>query len=370
MTEIPQIVRQRLIAGASPEIHPDPDLLAAFAEKRLTGSERQPITEHLSACADCREVVFLSIPPTDSAEAHGVEHSRWITWPVLRWAAAAACVVVVGAAVTLHFQGKGSIDTHSAERRVLAVDQTNSPAKVTADAGRASKNAVSSQLAPEALRAPAAPAQQGAVEQFSKVSPALPKTTATSEFVYSRTGNATPPARGDAVTSRDKDVVLAQAEPALGKAKEAEQKSAPAARARMEAAAGASAGELDQLEDKKAPAENVVVVPRWTLSAEGALQRSLDGGSTWENIAVATKTKFQALAAFGVEIWVGGAAGALYHSRDAGIQWMQVKPVDDGNALTADIIGVEFVDPKHGKLTTTGDQTWLTADGGQTWTRQ
>ena len=34
----------------------------------------------------------------------GPGSSRWLSWPVLRWGALAACVVVVGAAVTLHYE--------------------------------------------------------------------------------------------------------------------------------------------------------------------------------------------------------------------------------------------------------------------------
>ena len=46
---------------------------------------------------------------------------------------------------------------------------------------------------------------------------------------------------------------------------------------------------------------------------------------------------------------------------------MQVKPVADGKSLTADIIGVEFTDARHGKLTTAANETWTTTDGGQNW---
>jgi hypothetical protein len=94
------------------------------------------------------------------------------------------------------------------------------------------------------------------------------------------------------------------------------------------------------------------LIPRWTLSADGTLQRSLDSGTTWQTIAVSSQTIFRALAADGLNIWVGGAGGALFHSSDAGQHWTQVRPVADGQALEDDIIGVEFTDSLHGKLTT------------------
>ena len=107
--------------------------------------------------------------------------------------------------------------------------------------------------------------------------------------------------------------------------------------------------------------------PRWTLSADGALQRSFDSGKTWQTIPVASNVVFRALAANDSDIWVGGAAGALYHSSDAGQHWVQVKPVADGKPLTADIVTVEFSDAQHGKLTTSNHETWTTSDAGDTW---
>ncbi len=110
-------------------------------------------------------------------------------------------------------------------------------------------------------------------------------------------------------------------------------------------------------------------MPSWTLSADGALQRSLDSGRTWQTIPVASHVAFRALSANDSDIWVGGAAGALYHSSDSGQHWTQVKPLADGKPLTADIISVEFTDAQHGKLITGSRETWITGDGGAGWHR-
>jgi len=108
-------------------------------------------------------------------------------------------------------------------------------------------------------------------------------------------------------------------------------------------------------------------VPRWTLSSDGTLQRSFDAGKTWATIPVAGNSVFRALAAVGANIWVGGSGGSLYRSADAGEHWLKVSPASSGKVLTADIIGVEFTDANHGKLTTADEQIWTTADAGQTW---
>ncbi len=131
MTEVPKIVHDRLRAAlpgrAAPEqTHPDPDLLAAFAEQALSATERDGVLQHLALCGDCREVVALSLPAADrvppqtapqTADVDGVRtdvrtavsrvgapapHKLRFAWPNLRWAALAAGVVVAAAALLLY----------------------------------------------------------------------------------------------------------------------------------------------------------------------------------------------------------------------------------------------------------------------------
>jgi Photosynthesis system II assembly factor YCF48 len=110
--------------------------------------------------------------------------------------------------------------------------------------------------------------------------------------------------------------------------------------------------------------------PRWTLSATGALDRSLDGGKTWETVPLGSTTVFRALSALDSEIWVGGSGGALYHSSDDGQQWVQIKPAADGKSLTSDIDTIEFTDARHGKLATASGETWVTTDAGESWQKK
>jgi hypothetical protein len=112
------------------------------------------------------------------------------------------------------------------------------------------------------------------------------------------------------------------------------------------------------------------LVSRWTISADGQLQHSIDAGQTWQPVTVAEKASFRALSANGPDIWVGGAAGLLYHSRDSGFTWMQVKPTSGVTNLTADIAAIEFTDILHGKITTANGEVWITDDAGQTWRKQ
>ena len=48
MEQLPKIVQQRLSATDKAGVHPDPDLLTAFAERSLTERERVQVLQHLA----------------------------------------------------------------------------------------------------------------------------------------------------------------------------------------------------------------------------------------------------------------------------------------------------------------------------------
>jgi len=101
MEKLPNIVRERLKATAGGD-HPDADLLTAFAEQALPDQERSRILQHLSRCADCRDVLALAVPPVKTADPLDTARpAPWFQWKVLRWGAAVACVAIVGSAVLM-----------------------------------------------------------------------------------------------------------------------------------------------------------------------------------------------------------------------------------------------------------------------------
>ena len=313
MAEIPKIVSQRLQAMAELGDHPDPNLLTAFVERSLKSADRLSVLEHLSACSSCREVVSFSAMPEISTVSLAPSASGWLSWPALRWGAAVACVVVVGAAVTLH-------QKREPQQLAAAVAEGRSAA------ARISEPNTADQIASPDKAAAAGP--ENANRPVASASPV--------EMADARAGSPL----AAVVPGRAKDAL---AEP-----------------------------QSDQSE-KLGTTNNAAtasLAPRWTLSADGTLQRSLDTGATWQTIVVSSNTVFRALAANDLDIWVGGSAGALFHSSDAGEHWTQVRPVASGAVLEDDIVGVEFTDTLHGTLTSSAEETWITADAGQTWHKQ
>lgn len=422
MEQLPKIVTQRLQATkAGP--HPDPNLLTALVEKSLAERERAQILEHLADCADCRDAVALSLPESEMAHVAAASYAKsgWLNWRVLRWSAAAACVVVVGAAVSLHRQAHMA---PQAPRSASALPEkaAATPSSATLAAPEPAESVRDLYVLRDAeKKPPTSPAPIPAAQQparakgnLTAAAPALSKQLGAPEIAESREVAASsapartdnrppvPPASqmADAVSPSAKSAELDKKEarateqvevsaapsydqvapkpaPSLevtqattGKAKDASQKTkAPAAGVvggAITANAKRARSETAENELKSSYASNLVL-PRWTLASDGTLQRSLDAGKTWQPVSVPGHGTFRALAAVGAEIWVGGAKGALYHSADIGEHWVQVKPIADDKSLTADIIGVEFTDARHGKLTTAANETWTTTDGGQSW---
>src|ERR1700689_2598185 len=116
MQSVPKIVVKRLQSPAA-DSHPDADLLTAFSEQSLAGSERDHIVGHLASCGDCREIISLALPP--QVDLQPVAHSSgWFPWPLLRgsafrWAAVAASLVLIASIGALHYRRQQGSDLAS-----------------------------------------------------------------------------------------------------------------------------------------------------------------------------------------------------------------------------------------------------------------
>jgi hypothetical protein len=469
MEHLPKIAQQRLQATAGPGVHPDPDLLTAFAEKSLNERERDQVLQHLGECTDCRNILALVMPETELAPPASPQRSSWLAWPVLRWGALAACVVVVSTAITLHYEGQqGDVermvatkapasappDSPPAENQgsrrqseklaantdSTSIDSTNpdSRSQLQSDRDFAVASKLAKQRGDETRDAAKASATNGFKEPASKglkgqeelknnstendslaragagESGAVLSTNKPSQSVGQATSAVMAPAAppppktankepqpnlrnnsADLAATGAAETVTAQSEsvPMRKTAQNAEQKAKDESRrnesgANAEAVAGISAA--DQKADKAAaesgldahggslraktlPARTLSdakakLASRWTVSIDGEIQHSTDAGKTWQTIPVANHVTFHALAANDADIWVGGSAGALYHSADDGRHWTQIMPFVDGKPLTVEIIGLEFTDSRHGRLTADTHEIWVTSDGGATWT--
>lgn len=427
MEQLPKIVGQRLQAVSPTEAHPDANLLTAFAEKSLLPREQTQVLEHLAGCAPCREVVAQAQPEevlervaVAAAAPVSVRRGSWFQGATVRWAALAACVVVVGAVVVSRTQFERAPAQKVAvqiEPSVVAKTETQ-PASSVPPTRENDKQVESDN---SRLKAAMSVGTRRDADELSKLDKQGPvhtnglsdekRKTDTPVVDLEAKNNPPPPPpppppAADTVTA-SRGVAVSVALPQQPEEAKATKKEfsadkamkAPTATNEVVVQAQAAAAPPASGPAKAAPvlADNQrarsesgninayykakdgylgggaigglmrSATLRWQLSPEGKLIKSSDLGKSWQTVPVADKVVFRALCVTGQEVWVGGAQGNLFYSSDAGQQWEQVKPAANGQTLTADIATIEFKDPQHGKLTTTDHQTWITSDGGHAW---
>jgi hypothetical protein len=404
MEIVPKIARQRmLVADLSGtglrRVHPEAEVLTAFAEQSLAECERAQVFDHLAQCGDCRDVLFLAAPRTEPIqELQNIPpRGSWLRWPALRWATLGACVVVAGAAVMFRYEAKES-QTASHQEAAAPVIIAKETAPVVSEDNLATRAdiKVPEPKRPELndrvggkLSTTTEPARHtsSAVPKFPMQfdGPAVANPSALSEGSASKSElplgarlakNGNQSLKQDSKTQEQKDELdyLNPDDKVAGantSSASTAQLGGTASKAKNESAAAApAAASQGEVVAERADLFPRATAPRWMLTSAGTLQRSFDQGHTWETISVASNVLFHALSVQGAEIWVGGPAGALYHSTNSGQHWIQVVPTSNGEFLNAEITQIEFVGQQNGTLTTSSGQRWVTFDSGKTWQKK
>jgi photosystem II stability/assembly factor-like uncharacterized protein len=361
MESVPKIVVKRLQSPPA-ESHPDADLLTAFAEQSLTGAERDHVVEHLARCGDCREVVSLALPPQVESEPSADSSTNWFRWTLLRgsalrWAAVAAGIVVITSIGTLQFRRQQrrevAFDVFQAREVIATPAQSSQPAsQVTVpQAGMEDKKLAAAR--PQTDLAANKPAQsEGTIVRPRANSAGAIGGRIGGPIVRSEPTNVLnlEPRHG-LVLGGDRAAALAAkqgpaAAPGLqtvevsGASPVVEVQTETAQVATQSAAQGQTQDQLIQRETAEQSADRVakakaafaqvpiamappslhsapipikvVAAPRWTISASGVLQRSLDGGQTWLDVNVAANDSTASDLAFHAkkETAVDGTAAA------------------------------------------------------------
>jgi hypothetical protein len=429
MRNVPKIVQARL-PRASDEIHPDADLLTAFAERSLGESERGQVMEHLARCGDCRDVVALALPAIDDAVPASSSNSNvrsgsliptWLTWPTLRWGVVTAGIVLVTSVGLLQYkertQQNAALIPGPAQHEEKASAPLQSPQHYSDVAEQATV------MGPEmAKQIPSRPMGRASAGRGIRTDAlALAQTPNEASGVRSLNPAAPSPsilAAHPVDGSGASQMGMVHAESAR-MADQSEQRLAQNQTQPLLQKQGANSLDVVKAKDSVEPQAGSSVAPavaipnlslqnglrafpRWAISSSGALQRSSDAGKTWEEVDVSEtapanamqtestmelKTQyrnkkagkkdqanpvviFRAVAAVGPEVWAGGSSAMLYHSLDSGSHWTRVVPLEANGALTGDILSIEFLDPQHGTVATSAGEVWLTSDDGQVWHKQ
>ena len=451
MQNVPKIVSERLRATPTAVDHPEADVLGAFAECSLLDRERAIVLEHLSRCRDCRDIVALALPATEAAQTVVTPaRSGWLTWPALRWGFVAAGVVAIASVGIVQYQRPSRPTTTVAREMrnepVATYSQAQPQAATEAKpAGSLDKTRQAEKPSSNAqsISAPAMAAPAQLSEERRKDRSVQPSTTHAPKFGAPIGGPIASSAdgykmqaqwqqQGATAKQQNADTVsnlkippASQTVEVSGSAPQLETTEAQPSQLNTEASnlnaplASRSSENLfgednsQQLTRAKPPVNAMNgaavpnVIPSWGISSAGALQRSFDHGSTWQDVnvtanlvpngsasfarravnvraeqkkvdnadknlppAVVSTPVFRTVAATGTDVWAGGSNGALYHSLDAGNHWKQVTPSAAGATLTGDVIRMEFADAQHGTITTSTLETWITSDDGLNWQKR
>jgi hypothetical protein len=307
--------------------HPGPDLLAAFAERGVSASERDILLQHLAACSGCREILYAAAPEFSNAQtAYSAAPRR----PRLafRWATLAASVIIVGSVIATN---RGRFTRHSPPTIAEIAPAGNS-------ANETAPRAISSTPPSERL------AGSSQMRNPAKFQPPLKHMT------------AKPQAGLQFDESGEVHFAAAPAAPARSSGADTAAKvSPPQAQSQMNSLRQADAAAVPSL---------------WKLSPDGSPLRSTDDARSWQVIPVQPGVHFRVVNTIGDEVWLGGSAGELFHSSDRGETWSKVEPAYAGAKLNSDIAGIAFRDAQNGALKTADGQTWTTSDGGKTWRLQ
>jgi len=416
MTEVPKIVRERLriaeLGRGSAQEHPEADVLTAFAEQALSQADRESVLGHLAVCAECREVIALAVrvpeampqgaeTATETIATEAVRepvllrpHRNWFAWANLRWAALAAGVAVAIFAVQLGLEHHGKpagpvavakrADTSSASAgpaaQFASQPMPERSVQANAKAGEAKSNGLPASAKPAsrmlagrvgALAAdkPAARVATPGKEETAPVvnSPASGAPGSANETVeVSTTSQEVSTLFGSDMVAQGQALSIERAKPALDETAAGEAVKKDAAAGRGPSASRASGMFATQAALPSAP--TLKQGTAWAISA-GVLQRSLDGGLTWQT-ALKGEHSWLCYATRGQEVWAGGSAGALQHSDDGGASWKEIAVSTQGQSLASDVIQIDLQDPAGIALTTANHQTWSSADDGKTWTKK
>lgn len=346
-------VPPKLVAGGPSEGGClDADTLAAWADHALSARELAAAEAHAADCARC-QAMLAAMAKTAPAAPAAAAAPWWL--PSLRWLVpltAAAAAVLIWTIVPMRM---GPVNVRQVSQSAESIVEPPSPTQPPS---------------PAAARDAVAPSSATAVNERARREQQVPAEAKDLEVDKKSADGA----KADA---------MAEANAAL---------KAPAQRTDLSRAEGAKAD--TRLEKRQAAAEVAAAAPpaapvaapaaktfsfgapetvivssnpasRWRILPGGAVQRSSDGGATWQTQSTGvTETLSRGSSPSPSVCWLVGPKGIVLRSTD-GRSWTRV-PFPEVVELSA----ILATDDQTATVTTSDGRQFVTEDGGRTWTRK
>jgi len=106
----------------------------------------------------------------------------------------------------------------------------------------------------------------------------------------------------------------------------------------------------------------------WRITPDGHLERLMQ--NQWHRALNSVQSAFHVVASVENHVWAGGKGPELFHSADGGENWNKIEVKTADGTLNGTMQSIRADDPKHVSIVTDNGETWITADGGQTWAKQ
>jgi hypothetical protein len=338
----------------------DAETLAAWADGGLGGDAHALAEVHIASCARCQSILATIVTGGDALEPAAAD-TRGAAWRRidLRWlvplTGAAAAVLLWAVAPDRGGEQQARLD----DRRPQVLEQA--PAAPPAAAAPSET--------PTQEPVAAAPSE----EKLARVEPVRPPVDQTKGLEMRESLER---ARGEQERRQNSADLMAKAEAparAVTGAAAAPAVSAEPNRAEADrpAAAPAPATQAFGAESRKSLARGSRIdltssTPgvRWRIANPGIVERSVDGGASWEPFDTGVRSTLAAGSCPSVTVcWVVGDAGVVLLTTDART-WRQVP-----RPTPTDLVAVDATDGGTAVVTTAAGQRFRTTDAGATWTR-
>jgi hypothetical protein len=342
---VDRLLRQALKAprrAAVTDLCLDPETLAAWLDGRLSGAALDGAQRHLADCARCQDLVgtLARINPTVPVTKPARAPRQWLAWLVPLTAAAAA------AAVWVALPGNHRGDAPLSQAPKDEVSPLRAPEAVPPD------NRPRALQAPQAPAAPLAASPEPAAPQAAAPEAAAPQASARPSGIAKQ---------GVSNSDAAKDEIARGGDNGAGGRLEAENLKKAAGVSRESAGPARFAARVAEAARVEIVSSDPSV--RWRIVGS-AVERSVDGGSTWDAVSTGLAAELTAGAAPSATVcWLVGRGGVVLLTTD-GRTWRRVAfpEMTDLSAVRATDAGALVV-----SVSTADGRTFVTTDRGATW---
>ena len=357
---IERLLAQRLRGGAGPAASGaclDAETLAALADRGLTKDDLATAEAHVSDCSRCQALVAMleRTRPADPAREPWWRPSFGFGWLVPLTAAAAAILLWVALPGNEPARSPAPVEARMPATAASRSQESLPDLRQPLDAVREEPRA------PAAGKTSAA-ARTEAKDELARAAPLEERYARKPGDRDALKENRTPEQEPTSVDSLGR--VSAPSAAPSARIEAADRAAAP-----VPARALAAQTSTLQRQTRGGAAMKEIASPdpsfRWRIGAAGAVEHSIDGGSTWELLPTGVVSDLTAgMSPSSLVCWLVGRAGTVLVSTD-GRRWRRLAFPE-----ATDLVAVQASDAQTASVTTADGRTFRTAYGGASWDRR